>query len=393
MLALVALCEFLAMTLWFSVTAATRALAAEFQLSTGRTAWLTMAVQGGFVCGTLASALLNLPDVLNPRRLFAFGCIIGAAANTSLIFVSTGGQAIALRFVTGVALAWVYPPGMKIATGWIAHRRGTALGIVVGALTLGTAFPHYLAAMSADIGWRAAIQVSSVCAIVAGAVILLVVRDGPHVTATAPFDSHAVVRVFTDPGPRLATLGYLGHMWELYAMWTWVATFAAASFAARGMPGAPTAGSLAAFVAIASGGIGCVVAGILGDRVGKARVAGAAMFASGLCCAAAGFVFGSAPGLVLAFLVFWGAMVVADSAQFSALVAEYSPPDRVGTAITVQTCAGFLLTMVSIRLMPLLAEVVGWRWVFVFLAGGPALGYVAMAGLGRRPAVDFSQKI
>jgi MFS family permease len=385
MLALVAGCEFLAMTLWFSATAVTRQLAAEFHLSSGGTAWLTMAVQAGFVCGTLASALLNLPDVVNPRRLFAVGCVIGAAANTSMIAVSSGTQAMGLRFVTGLALAWVYPPGMKIATGWIAHRRGTALGILVGALTLGTALPHGLAAFSADIAWRSAIQVSSICALVAGAVVLLVVRDGPHVTATAPFDPHAVRRVFEDRGTRLATFGYLGHMWELYAMWTWVATFAAASFSAHGVPGAPVAGSLAAFIAIASGSAGCVAAGLLGDRAGKARVAGASMLASGVCCAAAGLVFNGPPAIVLAFLLFWGATVVADSAQFSALVAEYSPPDRVGTALTVQTCAGFLLTMVSIRLVPYLAGVVGWRWVFASLTVGPALGYLAMAALARNP--------
>jgi MFS family permease len=383
MLALVAVCEFLAMTLWFSATAVTRALTAEFPLSAGGTAWLTMAVQGGFVLGTLASALLNLPDVLNPRRLFAVGCLVAAAANTSLIFISRGGEAIVLRFVTGVALAWVYPPGMKIATGWIVDRRGTALGIVVGALTLGTAFPHYLAGMSATVPWRSAILVSSLCALVAAVIMVLVVRDGPHVSATARFDPHAVARVFRDRGTRLATLGYLGHMWELYAMWTWVATFAAASFASRGVREPATWGSLAAFAAIASGLIGCVVAGVLADRRGKARIAGAALAASGLCCVGAPLLFHGPPPLVLGFLIFWGATVVADSAQFSALVAQYSPADRVGTALTVQICAGFLLTMASIRLMPVLADLVGWQWVFLSLAPGPAFGYIAMAALGK----------
>lgn len=212
MLALVALAEFLGMTLWFSATAATPALVAEFHLTTAETAWLTMAVQAGFVAGTLASALLNLPDVLNARLLFALGCLAGALANAGVAWIREPAEAIVLRFVTGAALACVYPPGMKIAAGWFERRRGTAPGVVVGALTIGSAFPHLLAWMAATVPWRTLMVAASALASLGGLLMWSVVRDGPYVAASAPFDPRAAARVFTERGTRLATLGYLGHM-------------------------------------------------------------------------------------------------------------------------------------------------------------------------------------
>jgi MFS family permease len=378
MLALLALGEFLGMTLWFSATAVTPALVAELHLTAGQASWLTMAVQGGFVAGTLASALLNLPDILNARRLFALGCLIGAAANAALVRVATPTDAIALRVITGAALAWVYPTGMKVAAGWFVRRRGTALGILIGALTLGKAFPHLLASFAIG-GWRAEIVVASWLAAAGGIIVLLAVRDGPHVSATSRFDRHAAWQVFADRGTRLATLGYLGHMWELYAMWTWVGVFAAASVAGR--PNAAHTGSIAAFVGIGAGAIGCVVAGLGADRVGKARVAAWAMMGSATCAALSSAIFGLGPSVLYALVAAWGFTVVADSAQFSALVADYSRRDHVGTALTVQTCAGFLLTMGSIWLLGVLAEAFGWRWVFLAVVPGPVLGVVAMRRL------------
>lgn len=376
MLAWLSVAEFLGMTLWFSATAVVPALAAEFRLDDSRAAWMTMSVQAGFVIGTLTSALLNLPDVLRVRRLFAMGCVIGAAANGAIAWAaSSSGQVIALRFVTGVALAAVYPPGMKIAAGWFDDRRGSALGVLIGALTIGTAFPHLLSAVGGTISWRALVLSASGLALVSALVILVAVDDGPYVAASAPFNPHVVRLTFTTRGTRLAILGYLGHMWELYAMWAWIAVFASLSL--TGAAGSP-AGSLSAFIAIGSGAIGCVWAGFVADRVGKARVAGAAMIASGACAAVSGFAF-HAPAIVLdALLLVWGITIVADSAQFSALVAEYSPREYVGTALTIQTCLGFLLTMVSIRLLPVLAAFTGWPWVFAVLVPGPALGTLAM---------------
>jgi MFS family permease len=380
MLVSVAVGELLALTLWFSATAAAPAMAREFALSASGTAWLTMAVQGGFVAGTLISALSNLADVLNARRLFAAGCLAGALANASIAFVDSAAAVVVLRFLTGASLACVYPPGMKIAAGWFLERRGTALGIVVGALTIGSAFPHLLAWAAADVSWRALMAVSSILAIAGGAIVLLIVRDGPYVTASAPFDPHAIRIVASERGVRLATLGYLGHMWELYAMWAWMPAFAAASLAARGVESGRQ-GSLVAFVAIASGAVGCVMAGRWADAFGKARVAGAAMAISAGCAAAAGVIFGGAPILLMLLAVVWGFSVVADSAQFSALVSEYSPRTHVGTALTLQTCAGFLLTMVSMRLLPAVAASAGWQWAFLVLVPGPVLGAAAMARL------------
>jgi MFS family permease len=384
-LAWLSLAMFFGMTLWFSATAANAPIVAEFHLSPAETAWLTMAVQGGFVVGTLISALLNLPDIINPRRLFAIGCLIAATANAALAGADGAIGLIALRVATGAALAWVYPTGMKIAAGWFERRRGAALGVLIGALTVGSAFPHLLASMSTTVDWRRVMLSASALALIGGALAVTAVGDGPYVASSARFDPGAVVRVFANRRTRLAMLGYLGHMWELYAVWTWIATFAAASLGVvRGVTPNSPAGSAVAFAAIGSGAIGSAAAGLFADRLGKARVATWAMLVSGTCCAAAGFVF-RAPTLVLfVFAVVWGVAVVADSAQLSALVAQDSPCEHVGTALTIQTCAGFLLTMASIRLLPVAAQTMGWQWVFLCLVPGPFLGAWALRGLNER---------
>ena len=380
MLLLVAAGQFLGLTLWFSATAAAPALAREFAITGAGVAWLTMAVQAGFVAGTLLSALFNLPDVLNARRLFAAGCLAGAVANAAITVAETPALIIALRFATGVALACVYPPGLKIAAGWFLDRRGTALGIVVGALTIGSAFPHLLTWATDGVSWRMLMILSSLLAAVGAAIVGFTVKDGPYVSASAPFDPHAVGVVLRNREVRFATLGYLGHMWELYAMWTWIPAFATASILASGSE-AGRLGSLIAFVAIASGAIGCVVAGVGADAVGKARVAGGAMIVSGTCALLAGLAFGAPFALLLALAVVWGFSVVADSAQFSALVAQFSPRTHVGTALTLQTCVGFLLTMISMRLLPAFAGSFGWKWAFLLLVPGPFLGALAMRKL------------
>jgi MFS family permease len=380
MLTYVATAQFLGMTLWFSATAAAPAIAAEFQLTRATTAWLTMAVQAGFVAGTLLSSVLNLADVVNARRLFAAGCLAGAAANAIIPSAPTSLIIIVLRGITGMALACVYPPGMKIAAGWFTERRGTALGIVVGALTIGSAFPHLLAWGAHTVSWRTLMWVSSAFAVIGAGIVATMVDDGPYVSASAPFDPHAVVDVARNPGVRWSTLGYLGHMWELYAMWTWIPAFATASIAARYRVEG-SSGSLIAFAAIASGAIGCVAAGLWGDTFGKARVARLALITSALCAATSWLVFAAPFAVLLLFVVVWGFSVVADSAQFSALVSEYSPRTHVGTALTLQTSIGFLLTIGSIRLLPWVASMVGWRWTFLVLVPGPVLGAAAMSAL------------
>lgn len=390
-LAWLSVAMFLGMTLWFSATAATAPIVAEFRLTPGDAAWLTMAVQGGFVLGTLVSAIANLPDLVNPRHLFAIGCIAGAAANASLVGAGGPVPLIALRMATGFALAWVYPPGMKVAAGWFEKRRGAALGMLIGALTIGSAFPHLLASASAAIAWRTLILAASVLALCGAAVIAMLVGDGPYVTTSARFEPRAAMRVFADRGTRLATLGYLGHMWELYAVWTWIAAFATASFMPASRAAiAPTspAGSTIAFITIASGAVGSAAAGWWADTIGKARIARRAMIVSGACAALSGFAFGAPRAVLAVFAIVWGVAVVADSAQLSALVAQYSPRDHVGTALTIQTCAGFLLTMASIRLVPLFAQMVGWQWAFLMLVPGPALGALALTHLDDRQRVS-----
>ena len=380
MLAVVSLAQFLGMTLWFSATAVTPLLIEEFDIAPNRAAWLTMAVQAGFVAGTLASALSNVADILNARVLMLIGSIAGAAANAAVLVAPGGTTVIALRFLTGASLALVYPPAMIVAAGWFRDGRGFALGLLIGALTLGKAFPHLLTALF-GIEWRAPMLLASGLAVVGGILVVLLVRDGPFVAPTAPFDPHAIRKVLASRGARLATLGYLGHMWELYAMWTWVAVFATASFAASGVPGASRAGSIAAFAAIGSGAVGCALAGFIADRIGRARVAMWAMLCSAACAALTLAVYGRSPWLLYALIVVWGFSVVADSAQFSAIVSEHAPRDHVGTALTLQTCAGFLLTIVTIELLPRVAAAASWQWASLLLVPGPLLGAWAMKRL------------
>jgi MFS family permease len=380
MLLFLAIAEFLGMTLWFSATAVTPILVRELDLSPTHASWLTMAVQAGFVVGTLGSAVANLADVLNARTVMFVGCLIGAVTNAALLIAPGPMTIVALRFATGMALALVYPPGMKIAAGWFREQRGLALGVLIGALTLGKAFPHLLTALYGD-RWREPVLTASVLAVLGGALVLAVVRDGPFVAVTTPFDPHAIRRIFASRGARLATFGYLGHMWELYAMWTWIAVLATASFAASGMADASAAGSLAAFLAIGSGTIGCALARWFADRLGKARVAIWSMWVSAACAALTAVAFGHSPIWFYLLTMIWGFAVVADSAQFSALVSEYSPTEHVGTALTLQTCCGFLLTMVTIELLPRVAAVTGWQWAALILVPGPLLGIAAMRRL------------
>jgi MFS family permease len=383
MLAALAVAEFFGMTLWFSATAVTPVLVREFEMSPDRAAWLTMAVQAGFVAGTLGSAVANLADVLNARVLLCLGAIAGALTNAAVLVAPSAEVVIGLRFLTGVALACVYPPGMKLAAGWFRERRGLALGVLIGALTLGKALPHLLTAIYGA-AWREPMLLASGLSVIGGVLVLAVVRDGPYLAATARFDRHAIRRIFQSRGARLATFGYLGHMWELYAMWTWIAVLATASFTTAGVADASRRGSLVAFVAIGSGTAGCVIAGWLADRVGRAAVAMWAMAVSTACAAVTVVVFGGSPVWFFLIAAVWGFAVVADSAQFSALVSEFSPREHVGTALTIQTCLGFLLTIVTIEGLPRLAQAVGWRWAALLLIPGPLLGILAMRPFLRR---------
>jgi MFS family permease len=377
-LAVLSLAELLGMALWFSASAVVGDLSIAWDLSSGEQAWLTMSVQAGFVLGTLVSAVTNLSDVVSARRLFAVSAAVGAITNASIPLFSTGIEStLALRFATGAALAGVYPPGMKIIASWFREGRGMAMGVLVGALTAGSAAPHLLKIIGTP-DWRTVMGIASGCSVLASLICLLFVRDGPYLSSGARFDWRYVGKTLNHRGIRLANFGYLGHMWELYAVWTWIPAFLLGSFKQSDTPGPERLAALVAFGVIAVGSAGSVVAGILADRVGRTTVTIVALAVSGGCCLMAGTLFGSHPFLLILFCLVWGFAVVADSAQFSASVTELADPQYVGTVLTLQTCMGFLLTLGSIRLIPVVVETVSWDLAFALLAIGPAVGIGSM---------------
>ena len=380
-LLLICAVEVLAMGLWFSASSVVPQLSDEWHLSDAGATWLTTSVQLGFVAGALTSAILNLPDRMPLTRLIGASALLAGAANAAVAVFAHGlALAIPLRFLTGVALAGVYPPGIKLMATWFRAGRGFAVGALVGALALGSGTPHLVNALPA-LDWQAVLSVASVLAVVGAGLAVATLHEGPYAAAAAPFAPGYVRRLFGDRAQRLVCFGYFGHMWELYAMWTWVPAYAAASFAAAGA-GDPsrTSVELAAFAAVGVAGLaGCILGGLVADVRGRAAVTIWAMGVSGTCCVLAAAVYGLAPAVVVILMLVWGMAVVADSAQFSTALTEVADPEYVGTAVTAQTAIGFAITVVSIRLLPGVRDAVGWRYAFLFLAVGPALGIVAMA--------------
>jgi len=370
------------MSLWFMTSAILPDIAAELGLPRARQTALSSAVQAGFVAGALVISVTGLADRLDPRWLFAACAFSTALANAALLVVPLDGSfAVALRFLTGALMAGVYPVGMKIAVGWGAADRGLLVGAVVGALAMGKSIPYGLAwAGGAD--WRLALGLGSVVAAL-GAGLVLFTRLGPHHRAASGFRPGAIRLALTDRRIRAAFLGYFGHMWELYIFWAWIGAAATASYLAAGAADPASLGKLTAFLAIAAGAPACVLAGRLADRIGKARVASGAMVASGGLALMTASSFGGTPALTFALCILWGVAVIPDSAQFSALVADYAPPEWAGSLLTFQTALGFLLTVVTVQVAPTVAAVFGWQALLAGLAMGPALGVLAMRPLVR----------
>ncbi|HYF55387.1 MAG TPA: MFS transporter [Salinarimonas sp.] len=365
------------LSVWFAATAAAADLIAAGLMTSARAGLLTSMVQGGFVAGTLGSALLGLADRIAPTRLFAAGCALAGTATLLMPFAEPAGPAtLALRFVAGAAMAAVYPVGMKMAATWARGDLGLLIGILVGGLTLGSASPHLVNALIGTLPWTTVYWVSGALCLTAG-VLVLAFREGAAPLGRTAFRLSDIGEAWRSRPLRLANLGYFGHMWELYAMWAWIGAFL--QHGPAGWPGAAASGLV--FAILAAGGPGAVLAGLAADRFGRCETAAAAMVASGLCALAIGPAAGVSPALMVAVGIVWGASVIADSAQFSALVIEAAPRHLTGTMLTIQTCVGFLITIAAIQAVPLLLPHLGWSLAFAPLAIGPFLGAIAMLRL------------
>jgi MFS family permease len=371
------------MSTWFSASAVIPQLREVWDVSNTAAAWVTIAVNVGFVVGAVVSSVVNLTDIAPPRFVILGGTIGAATSNLLLLVAGDAGLGIALRFATGFFLAGVYPPALKLMSTWFRKGRGVALGVLVGALVVGNGMPHLVNGLG-GLDWRVVIGATSALTVLGGMIAAFLVREGPFPFPLARFDPTQAGRVFTNRGVRLASFGYFGHMWELFAVYAWFLVFFSDHLLERGT----SVGSSAAFATFAffsAGGLGCWVGGVLGDRWGRTRTTALMMGISASCCVLIGLLFGAPTWFVLVLSLVWGFSVVGDSAQFSTMVTELADQAYVGTALTLQLALGFTLTVATIWLIPMVESAVGWRWAFVLLAPGPIFGALAMVRLKSLP--------
>jgi MFS family permease len=371
--------ELCALSLWYSASVIAPELIEIWNLSSNSEAWLSSSVPIGFVIGALFSSYFGVADRFNPRKVFAISALLGAILNALLILVDSGFFGILLRILTGITLAGVYPIAVKILSEWFPRKRGLAIGILIAALTLGSSLPHFIVMFFSSLSWKFVIICSSVLALLSAFVVSFILVDAPVKSKRLPFSLKVIKKVVMNKPVMLANYGYFGHMWELYAMWTWLPAFLTASFSTYSPETPHWFIALSSFISIGiAGGIGCVVGGLISDKIGRANLTIISMFISAFCSIMIGFTFGQLIWLTLIISIIWGVSVISDSAQFSAAVSEIAEDEYVGTALTFQMCIGFLLTIFSINLIPLIQRMVGWEWVFTILAIGPILGIINM---------------
>jgi MFS family permease len=379
--------QFLCTTLWFVGNAVMPEVGATFGLPELFFAHQTSAVQLGFISGTLIFALLAIADRFSPSRVFFVSALIAALCNAALLAeANTAASILFLRFTTGFFLAGIYPVGMKIAADYFDKGLGKSLGFLVGALVLGTAFPHLLRGYLVAFNWQHIITLASCLAVSGGILILMFVPDGPFRKPAGKIDWAATRKIFGNAGFRSAAFGYFGHMWELYAFWSFVPLMLTSYAGLHG--GLDWNFSAWSFIVIGVGFLACIGAGFLSTYVGERTTATLALAASGVCCLLSPLVFkADQPWLFLGFLAFWGIVVVADSPMFSTLVARNTHAHQRGTALTLVNCIGFFITIVSIQVLGWLLPEISFQYLFLFLAPGPALGLIALAS-GRHVATE-----
>lgn len=380
MVVTICLCTVLSMSTWFSTAAVVPQLREQWQISDVAAAWLTITVQLGFVAGALIAVFGRLADRFSSRELIVVSAAGAAIANLGLIWVSSVGYAIALRLVTGIFMAGIYPPVLKLVATWSLRNRGLAFGAVIGSLTIGSALPHLINA-SGSISWHWVIAMTSLATAAGGVGILALTRIGPHPFPQPDFRSKRLGAALLNKTFVLVTAGYLGHMWELYAAWSWMLVLVRERMGDAALHS--NLASLLTFIIMFAGAPACVAAGYIADRFGRVATAGWFMALSGLSAALIGLTFAAPFWVFLLVGIVWGATIIGDSGQFSALVAERGDRELVGTALTVQLGLGFALTSVTIWLVPVVARHIGWQWASLCLVPGPLVGILAMAMLAR----------